>query len=211
MHTHTYREAHTAVGHTDTLSCRSFDMSSIHLASSGDETWNHSLYFVCRQLHDGVIGLSLLVGERERENGSLYWNTKRQRHGWHQSDHRPVFFFVLATAKLERKSVDTLVQQRAVCVSVCARVGGQYSAAVEGHDRNRWAQKRQTYKHRDINTQSTETSTKQVSALGCMWEEVLNTFQFHIIINANYTITFDIFSRTLCRSNKDKRNILYLF
>ncbi len=34
MHTHTQTEAYTAVVHTDTLSPRSFDMSSVHLASS---------------------------------------------------------------------------------------------------------------------------------------------------------------------------------
>lgn len=38
IHTRTQMQAYTAVVHTDTLSSGSFDMSSIHLASSGDGT-----------------------------------------------------------------------------------------------------------------------------------------------------------------------------
>lgn len=53
MHTHAQTEAYTAAVHTDTLSSGSFDMSSIHLASSGDETRGCGLYLGCRQTLDG--------------------------------------------------------------------------------------------------------------------------------------------------------------
>lgn len=64
MHAHTNTETYAAVVCTDTLSCGSFDMSSIHLASCGDETWGCSLCHGCQQLRKGVISLILVAGER---------------------------------------------------------------------------------------------------------------------------------------------------
>lgn len=62
MHTQTQRQ----LFRTQTLSCESFDMSSVHLASSGDETRGSNLCLGGRQLRGGAIGLILLTGVRVR-------------------------------------------------------------------------------------------------------------------------------------------------
>lgn len=158
MHTHSQIEAYTAVMHTDTLSTGSFDMSSIHLASSVG-TWGSSLYLCCRQVLDGgywcgFTGWWERDGAKER-GWQTYWISNRKEHGWHQSDSRPVFFAV-ATVKLKRKSglLTCWCDRELLGVSVCASGRLAFCSCWRTRQEQMGTpKKRQTWEHHINNSQ----------------------------------------------------------